>query len=250
MARARFIRPEFFTDEKVSDLPFGACMLFAGIWCHSDLRGVFERSPRLLRGLIFPMRDGIDIATVGKWLDEMEAAGLIGRFEADGKTWGFVKNWEKHQQISGRERDIGSDRPGPPEHAQACSEHVPRTGQERVRAASPTSTPTPTPTAAVTRAPEAPPPPPEPDLFDQRGPPPLQIAKAKTFGDFQAMHARVYVPREERDAWEATLAAWGWEPMAEGYAALAAKLTDRKHRVLLSQLTAWLDQHYELEKPK
>lgn len=55
MARARFIRPEFFTDTKLSDMPMGAALLFAGIWCHSDLNGVFEYDARLLRGLIFPM---------------------------------------------------------------------------------------------------------------------------------------------------------------------------------------------------
>jgi len=114
MARARFIRPEFFTDEKVSDLPFGAAMLFSGIWCHSDLRGVFEHNPRLLRGLIFPMRDGIDTGTVGKWLEEMSALGMVVRFEAEGKTWGHVVHWSKHQDINQREVEIGSDRPLPP----------------------------------------------------------------------------------------------------------------------------------------
>lgn len=114
MARARFIRPEFFTDEKISDLPFGACFLFEGIWCHADMRGVFECSTRVLRGLIFPMRDGIDTDTVGVWLGLLEAAGMIDRFSIDGKAWGAVTNWSRHQAVTNREVEIGSERPLPP----------------------------------------------------------------------------------------------------------------------------------------
>jgi hypothetical protein len=158
MARARFIRPEFFTDVKLADLSFGACMLFAGIWCHSDLRGVFEHDPRALRGLIFPMRDGIDTATVGKWLAELESIGCIGRFEVSGKSWGFVRKWTEHQTISGREKEIGSPRPPPPnDQGTTQARHGDDPGTTRVA----TPTPTPTPTATETRArPQRPPPPP------------------------------------------------------------------------------------------
>lgn len=143
MARARFIRPEFFTDEKVSDLPFGAALLFCGIWCHSDLRGVFECSPRILRGLIFPMRDGIETATISEWLALLEKNGMTGRFEADGKSWGYVCKWQLYQQVSGRERDLGSRRPCPP----TCKGHAEDTLGTRLEhacAASPSPTPTPT----------------------------------------------------------------------------------------------------------
>jgi hypothetical protein len=74
----------------------------------------------------------------------------------------------------------------------------------------------------------------------------LQIVKAKTFGDFQAMHPRIHVGRDERDAWSATLAAWGWDALHAGYQELVPTLTQKTHRVLLGMLTAWLDEHYEL----
>jgi hypothetical protein len=146
MARARFIRPEFFTDEKVSDLPFGAALLFTGIWCHSDLRGVFEYSPRVLRGLIFPMRDGIETGTVAEWLQQLESLAMVGHFEAEGKQWGYVRNWFKYQQINGREREIGSRRPIPP--TSGPDGDTLGTGQGHARAASPSPTPSPTPAPA------------------------------------------------------------------------------------------------------
>lgn len=221
MARARFIRPEFFTDEKISDLPFGACMLFAGIWCHSDLRGVFEHNPRLLRGLIFPMRDGIDTAAVGKWLEEIEAAGMISRFEADGKTWGQVVNWEKHQQISGREREVGTRRPPPPGHAQACPKRVPSVAEGQDRAASPTPTTTPTPTPATAAAQDATgePQPPDPCAeIEKINAKSAIIHKAKTWRDWQIMvGTRCFIGKDEGDAWAALYQAEGWDEMTRGY---------------------------------
>lgn len=106
MARARFIRPEFFTDEKIGELPFGARLLFQCIWIHSDLRGVFEHSAKFLRTQAFPYDEGVTSAQVVEWMGLLEAAGMIARFEARGKTWGHVVHWKDHQRISGREVEI------------------------------------------------------------------------------------------------------------------------------------------------
>ena len=114
MARARFLRPEFFIDEKLGDLPFGARLLFAGIWCQSDLRGVFEYSPKQLRVLVFPHDEGMAGRQVEEWLEMMTANGMVARFESSGKSWGVIVHWREHQEISTREVEIGSGRPVPP----------------------------------------------------------------------------------------------------------------------------------------
>ncbi len=171
MPRARFIRPEFFTDEKVSDLPFGCALLFAGIWCQADLRGVFECSPRLLRGLVFPMRDGIDTVTIGEWLNALERSGMILRFEHSGKTWAVVVNWSRYQEITTREVEIGSHRPAPPDWSEPegwaqivakarvsnrIGKSSPWNGSGTVLEPTQNPTPTATPTATDTRGGEAP----------------------------------------------------------------------------------------------
>jgi hypothetical protein len=118
MARSRFLRPEFFTDDKMADLPYEACWLFQGIWVHADLRGVFEWSPRLLRSQIFGMREA-SIEQVKSWLEKLESVGVVSRL-AQGqprdstKEYGYVPSWYSHQHISTREVEIGSDRPIPP----------------------------------------------------------------------------------------------------------------------------------------
>lgn len=114
MARARFVRPEFFTSESMADLAFGARLLFIGLWTQADLRGVFEYRPRLIRSQVFPFDDGVTSDQVRAWLENLEAARCIVRFEADGKPWGYVCNWLKYQSVSKREKDISTRRPSPP----------------------------------------------------------------------------------------------------------------------------------------
>jgi hypothetical protein len=148
MARARFIRPEFFTDTKLADMPMGASMLFAGIWCHSDLNGVFEYDARVLRSLIFGVRDEVSTAMVQQWLDVLLAAGILLAYrQADGKVWGVVKNWTRYQSISGSERKWGARRPNPLDHNTASTMTALGMAQCHAQACplSPTPTPTPTP---------------------------------------------------------------------------------------------------------
>lgn len=114
MARARFVRPEFFTSESLADLPFGARLLFIGIWIQSDLRGVFEHSPRLLRAQVFPYDEAVTSDQVRAWLDLLASLSCIATFEDNGKTYGYVCNWLAYQSISKREKEIGTKRPAPP----------------------------------------------------------------------------------------------------------------------------------------
>jgi hypothetical protein len=150
MARARFVRPEFFTDEKVGEIPYGARLLFQSIWCQADLRGVFEYSAKALRVATFPFDEGLTSATVQEWLDALESKGMIARFEARGKSWGFVRNWKAHQTISGREVEIDNKlrpeqrRPEYPGSAQV----VPGSSPGSAHAASLSLSPSPTPSVA------------------------------------------------------------------------------------------------------
>ena len=114
MARSRDIRPEFFIDEKIGELSYGARILFAALWCHSDCRGVFEHNPRQLRVLAFPYDEGLTSQQVAEWMASLESLGMVVRFEAGGRIWGAVKHWQRHQTVSRSEVEIWTDRPEPP----------------------------------------------------------------------------------------------------------------------------------------
>jgi len=57
MARTRLLKPQFFENEDLADLPMGDRLLFQGLWLHADRTGTLEDRPRRLKVSIFPYDD-------------------------------------------------------------------------------------------------------------------------------------------------------------------------------------------------
>lgn len=113
MARIRTIKPEFFRHEGLQDLeaanPGAYTMLvFAGLWGHCDKAGTFEWKPRVLKLDILPFLS-FDMAAT---LNLLEEAGLIVRFEVEGKLYGKIPSFADHQRISGKEAESPVKYPG------------------------------------------------------------------------------------------------------------------------------------------
>ena len=101
MARIRTIKPEFFVDEELQDLeasnPGAYCMLvFAGLWGSADREGRFEWRPRKLKLSILPYLEYDLNNTLNILLDH----GYLVRYEIEGKQYGAIKNWSRHQIVS------------------------------------------------------------------------------------------------------------------------------------------------------
>ena len=100
MARIRYLKPEFFSDEDLADLPFQARLAFAGLWCYADKAGRLEDRPKFLKAMIFPY-DNIDM---GKQLDLLSQAKhgngvpFIQRYDVDGTKYIQILTWDKHQK--------------------------------------------------------------------------------------------------------------------------------------------------------
>ena len=92
--RARNIKKEFWENEEVAECDPIARLLFIGLWCYADKEGLFEWRPKRIKALIFPY-DGFKI---DKYLDELLDEKLIEKYTADGKEYGNVINFKKHQR--------------------------------------------------------------------------------------------------------------------------------------------------------
>ena len=53
MARARNIKPGFFKNEFLADLPFETRLLFIGLWTLADREGRLEDRPRKIKMELF-----------------------------------------------------------------------------------------------------------------------------------------------------------------------------------------------------
>lgn len=93
MARARNIKPGFFTNDVLGELPALTRLLFAGIWTLCDREGRLEDRPKKIRAEVLPY----DVCDPEEMLQSLEKTGFIRRYEVDGVRVIQVLAWHKHQ---------------------------------------------------------------------------------------------------------------------------------------------------------
>jgi hypothetical protein len=93
MARARNIKPGFFTNDILAECEPLARILFQGLWCHADREGRLEDRPRKLKAEILPY-DECDIENL---LSQLTRHGFIVRYQHGDGRFIQVVNFVKHQ---------------------------------------------------------------------------------------------------------------------------------------------------------
>ncbi|RWA55316.1 hypothetical protein AU476_07350 [Cupriavidus sp. UYMSc13B] len=96
MARIRTIKPDFWTDEKIVELPFEARLFFIGTWNFADDNGNLQRSARKLKMQIFPA-DSIDCEPV---IQHLLALGMLTEYSVNGDSYLHIVGFERHQVIN------------------------------------------------------------------------------------------------------------------------------------------------------
>lgn len=99
MSRIRTIKPEFFTSADVVGCSPLARLLFIALWCEADRSGRMEWKPKTLKLRYLPADD----CSIEALAAELEAAGMLRIYEADGRSLAEVPNFGKHQVINNRE---------------------------------------------------------------------------------------------------------------------------------------------------
>lgn len=108
MARARSLKPGFFTnDELAAVAPLGR-LLFAGLWTLADREGRLEDRPKKIKVEILPY-DDVD---VGVLLNELSARGFIHRYESGGEQFIEIVSFLKHQNPHVKEPASAIPAPG------------------------------------------------------------------------------------------------------------------------------------------
>lgn len=116
MPRQRMLHPKFFTDGELVSLPPLHRLLFAGLWCEADRAGRLVDRAVDLKIRLLPA----DTADVEAMLADLAKAGLIVRYEVDGRRYLAVKNFATYQHPHVREPQ--STIPEPPGKVTARAE--------------------------------------------------------------------------------------------------------------------------------
>ena len=99
MARIRSIKPEFFANEKLSQLPIDTHLLAAALLCHADDEGYFLAHPGLVRAACLPLREDYRSPTV--MLQELSDIGYLAlQTTSEGKALGKILKFRAHQTIN------------------------------------------------------------------------------------------------------------------------------------------------------
>lgn len=93
MSRARNLKPGFFKNEVLADLPFEYRILFQGLWCLADRAGRLENRPRRIKAEIFP-HDAVDVV---QGLIALAGSGFIELYEVGGFQYVQIVAFSKHQ---------------------------------------------------------------------------------------------------------------------------------------------------------
>ena len=101
MARARNIKPSFFLNEDIVELPCEARLLFIGMWTLADREGRLENRPKKIKMSLFPADD----INVSEQLSNISKYGFIELYNVDGIDVIQITNFVKHQTPHGLEKD-------------------------------------------------------------------------------------------------------------------------------------------------
>jgi len=124
--RIRTIKPEFFTHdgifeaEEETGLPLR--LAYIGLWCAADREGRFRWEPRRLRVQILPY-DDVDFSRV---LDALTTRGFLVKYASDGREFGAIPSFPRHQIINNRERESELPEPLSINIIDACPTRAPR----------------------------------------------------------------------------------------------------------------------------
>lgn len=114
MARIRTIKPDFWRDDGLSKISAEAALLAIGLLNHSDDDGYFNANPKLIEADVFPLRELSGNTTV--LLRELWSIGYVALFKGtDGKDYGQIVNFDKHQVINKKNKSKIKDLVGLPE---------------------------------------------------------------------------------------------------------------------------------------
>src|SRR5947209_732132 len=96
MPKIRTIKPEFWMDSDLAEITVLSRCFYIGLWNFADDEGVFEWKPKQLKAQIFPYEKQADPDDL---LDSLVRLGKVRRFTHEGRDYGIVPSFCKHQRI-------------------------------------------------------------------------------------------------------------------------------------------------------
>lgn len=83
-----------WTDSQtIEKLKFEEEVLFTRLIMKADDYGNYHANPQMVKSLLFPLKDGLRVTDIDRWLKNLEAAGLIRTYTAKGSPFLHIVNF-------------------------------------------------------------------------------------------------------------------------------------------------------------
>jgi hypothetical protein len=96
MARIRSIKPEFWSDDTITECSVSARLLFIGMWNFADDAGNLDRSHKQIKARVFP----VDAIKCEPLIQELLTHGLLIEYSVSGQKYLHIPGFAKHQLIN------------------------------------------------------------------------------------------------------------------------------------------------------
>ena len=98
MPRIRTIVPEFWEDERFSNVSLPACLLYIGMKNFADDSGVILANETIIKSKVFPAREDIRKQQVSGWLQELIENSILVPFTFENKSYFSSERIDKPQK--------------------------------------------------------------------------------------------------------------------------------------------------------
>lgn len=99
MARTRYLKPGFFTNEHLASHTPWHRLLFAGLWTLADRAGRLEDRPKRIKAALFPYDDDVTGADVDRMLADLSSGAdpFVVRYQVSGVSIIQIAKWAQNQ---------------------------------------------------------------------------------------------------------------------------------------------------------
>lgn len=114
MARMRSLKPEFWSDLKITRVSRDARLLYLALWNQADEWARCHGDIRWIKGHCLPYDDDLNLASIDALLNELAGIGRIVRYSIGSEPFLFLPKLHKHQRLEPHKTP--SRLPEPPGH--------------------------------------------------------------------------------------------------------------------------------------
>ena len=97
--RARWLKPEFFTDKKVAEAGPIAALVYQALWCMADDGGTAPCDPDTIKAQMFYRWSAVGVPDISGALQVLSDMRRIARYEVGDDSYARILTWKKHQQV-------------------------------------------------------------------------------------------------------------------------------------------------------